>query len=184
MHEYSRQMVHLVFGLVIAFILLVPVPDLAVLVYAASLLCGLMLVEVLLKGWYVPGVTEIVRAFERETVFPGKGTVYFVAGALFCAVAFTPKVAFIAVLSLTILDSVATLIGLRFGRHQIINGKTAEGSCAGFLVLFVALLLLLPPAVALLVAGIAALAELFSPIDDNLVIPVVTGSVLTFARLA
>lgn len=178
MHEYGRQIVHLVFGLGIASILLVPVPGLAVLLYAAGLLCGLILIEAILRGWYVPGITEIIGAFERENTFPGKGSVYFVASALFCSVAFRSEIAFVAVLSLTVLDSVATLAGLRFGRHRIINGRTIEGTGAGFLALFVVLLPLLSPSTSLIVAGVAALAELLSPIDDNLVIPVVTGAVL------
>lgn len=178
MHEYGRQMVHLVFGLGIASLLLVPVPGLAVFIYASGLLGGLILIEALLRGWYVPGITEIIRVFERENVFPGKGTVYFVASALFCSVAFTPQVAFVAVLSLTVLDSVATLAGLRFGRHTIVNGRTLEGSGAGFLALLIVLLPMLPPSAALLVAGVAALAELLSPIDDNLVIPAAAGAVL------
>jgi phytol kinase len=179
MHEYGRQVVHLVFGLGIASILLVPVPGLAVLIYASGLLGGLVLIEALLRGWYVPGITEIIGALEREDVFPGKGTVYFVASALFCSVAFTPRVAFVAVLSLTVLDSVATIAGLRFGRHPIVNGRTLEGSGAGFLALFVVLLPMLPLSAALLVAGVAALAELLSPIDDNLVIPAAAGAFLT-----
>ncbi|WP_067050844.1 diacylglycerol/polyprenol kinase family protein [Methanofollis ethanolicus] len=184
MHEYGRQMVHLVFGLGIASILLVPVPGLAVLIYASGLLGGLMLVEAVLRGWYVPGIAEIIGALEREDVFPGKGTVYFVASALFCSVAFAPQVAFIAVLSLTVLDSVATIAGLSFGRHKIINGKTLEGSGAGFFALFIVLLPMLHPSAALLVAGVAALAELLSPIDDNLVIPVAVGTALTLALLS
>jgi len=179
MHEYGRQVVHLVFGLGIASILLVPVPGLAVLIYASGLLGGLMLIEALLRGWYVPGITEIIGALERENVFPGKGTVYFVASALFCSVAFTPQVAFVAVLSLTVLDSVATLAGLRFGKHRIINGKTLEGSSAGFFALFFVLLPVLSLPAAFVVAAIATLAELLSPIDDNLVIPLVAGCVLT-----
>jgi phytol kinase len=179
MHEYGRQMVHLVFGLGIASVLLIPVPGLAVLIYASGLLGGLMLIEALLRGWYVPGITEIIGAFERDNVFPGKGTVYFVASALFCSVAFTPQVAFIAVISLTVLDSVATIAGIRFGRHPVINGRTLEGSGAGFLALFIVLLPMLPPSAALLVAGVTALAELVSPIDDNLVIPVAAGYALT-----
>lgn len=183
MHEYCRQMVHLIFGLGIASILLIPVPGLAVLVYASGLLGGLMLIDALLRGWHVPGITEIIGALERENVFPGKGTVYFVASALFCSVAFETEVAFVAVLSLTVLDSVATLAGIRFGRHPIVNGRTLEGSGAGFLALFIVLLPMLPPSAALLVAGVAALTELFSPIDDNLVIPVATGIALTLWSL-
>ncbi|WP_265581358.1 diacylglycerol/polyprenol kinase family protein [Methanofollis aquaemaris] len=179
MRELGRQTVHLLFGIGIASILLIPVPGLAPKIYAALLIAGLIISEALLRGQYVPPFTEIVGAFERKETFPGKGAAYFVAGALFSSIFFTPDTAFVAVLSLAVLDSAATVVGITCGRHTLINGRTLEGSAGGFLTLAAVLLFILPPLPALVAAAAAMLAELLSPVDDNLVIPPVVGTVLT-----
>ncbi|PKL62392.1 MAG: hypothetical protein CVV31_06050 [Methanomicrobiales archaeon HGW-Methanomicrobiales-2] len=80
---------------------------------------------------------------------------------------------------LSLLDSVTTLVGIRFGRNRIYNHKSFEGTFAGVVVTAAALCLLVPPATALVTVAVTALAELVSPVDDNLVIPVVACLVLT-----
>jgi dolichol kinase len=184
MDEYGRQTVHLIFGTAIAAVLLIPLPGAAPVIYAAGLLGGLICMEAHLKGWYVPVIAELVGAFERNDAFPGKGSFYFVASALFCSIIFRPDVAFVAVLSLAILDAVATIAGIRFGRHRIVNGRTLEGSLSGFAALCVVLLTFSPPALALTASVVAAFAELVSPVDDNLVIPLTVGAALTLLPVA
>lgn len=184
MDEYGRQAVHLIFGTAIAAVLLVPDPRMAPMIYASGLLGGLVCLEAHLKGWYVPVIAELVSAFERDGAFPGKGSFYFVASALFCSIVFRPDVAFVAVLSLAILDAVATVAGIRFGRHRIVNGRTLEGSLSGFAVLYAVLLTFTGPVAALTASAVAAVAELISPIDDNLVVPLVVGAALTLLPIA
>lgn len=184
MDEYGRQAVHLIFGTAIAAVLLIPDPRMASMIYAAGLLGGLVCLEAHLKGWYVPVIAELVGAFERDGAFPGKGSFYFVASALFCSIVFRPDVAFVAVLSLAILDAVATVAGIRFGRHRIVNGRTLEGSLSGFAVLCAVLLTFTGPVAALTASAVAAVAELISPIDDNLVVPLVVGAALTLLPVA
>ncbi|TAJ44713.1 diacylglycerol/polyprenol kinase family protein [Methanofollis fontis] len=179
MNEYRRQAAHLVIGTGVAAILLLPFPGAATLIYASGLLGGLVLIETLIRGYHIPGISELVADLERDGAFPGKGSMYFVASALFCSIAFTAETAFVAVLSLAILDAVATMAGLRFGRHTIINGRTLEGSVSGFVALSIILLPIGGPAVALTASGVAAVVELLTPIDDNLVIPPIVGLVLT-----
>ncbi|QYZ78294.1 hypothetical protein E2N92_02030 [Methanofollis formosanus] len=179
MRELGRQAVHLLFGLGIASVLLIPVPGVASKIYAAFLIAGLVIAEALLHGRHVPIFSEVVGAFERKETFPGKGAAYFVAGALFSSIFFTPGTAFVAVLSLAVLDSAATVVGITCGRHPLVNGRTLEGSVGGFLALAAVLLFIMPPLPALIAAAAAMLAELLSPVDDNLVIPPVVGAVLT-----
>lgn len=179
MRELGRQAVHLLFGLGIASVLLIPIPGLAPKIYATFLIAGLIISEAILHGHHVPPFTEIVGAFERTETIPGKGAAYFVAAALFSSIVYAPQPAFIAVLSLAVLDSAATVVGITLGRHPLVNGRTLEGSAGGFLALSAVLLLLLPPLAALTVAAAAMLAELLAPVDDNLVIPPVVGAVLT-----
>ena len=93
-------------------------------------------------------------------------------------------------------DAAAALVGRRFGRIRLVNGKSLEG-CASFVVAGYAAL-----AAVLAISGhggtredlagiaavlLAALAELFQKqlkLDDNLTIPLVAGSaMLLFLRL-
>lgn len=184
MHEYGRQAVHLVLGTAIAAALLIPIPNAASAIYAVCLLGGLICLETYLKGRYVPIITELIGAFERDDAFPGKGAFYFISSALFCSVVFKPETAFVAVLSLAILDAVATVAGIRFGRHRIVHGRTLEGSFAGFAVLCAILLTFTEPTTAIVAALVAAVAELLAPIDDNLIVPVAVGVALSLLALA
>jgi len=84
-----------------------------------------------------------------------------------------------ALLSLAVLDGVATIAGTRFGRTRIYNGKSAEGTGTGIFITFLVLLLFISIHGALIVAVIAGIIELISPIDDNLVIPVSICLILT-----
>jgi dolichol kinase len=84
--------------------------------------------------------------------------------------------------ALSLLDGAATIVGYYYGRHPVFRGKTAEGSVAGILVAFFAMLPLVSPLEALVSAVTAGLVELFSPIDDNLTIPVFVCIVLTLMK--
>ena len=76
-----------------------------------------------------------------------------------------------AIVALAVLDGIATIVGLRYGKHRIFNGKSWEGTGAGIAAAFLVLLLVVPPAQALAIAVIAGLIELLAPVDDNLLIP-------------
>ncbi len=66
----------------------------------------------------------------------------------------------------------ARLWGLHFGRHRIFNGKSWEGTAGGIIAACIPLVVLLPPPLTAAVAAVVAgIAELVSPIEDNLVIP-------------
>ena len=82
-------------------------------------------------------------------------------------------------MTLAVLDGVATLAGMRFGRTRIYNGKSLEGTGAGIFVTFLVLLPFISVQGALIVAVIAGIIEMFSPVDDNLVIPISICLLLT-----
>jgi dolichol kinase len=98
---------------------------------------------------------------------------------LACVILFTKPVVLPALIALAVLDGVATIAGIRFGRTRIYNGKSLEGTIAGIVVTFLVLLLVMPVQGALVVAVIAGIIEMFSPVDDNLVIPVSVCILLT-----
>jgi len=178
MNESLRQVVHLVFGLGIAGFVLLFDRDLALAVLMIALFGGSILSDAVSRGYTIPVISRILAGLERRDAVPGRGALFFAIGALFCLVFFPKGIAFAGLVVLSLLDSVTTLVGVRFGRTRIYNHKSLEGTSAGIVVTAVVLSLIVPQPIALLTAAIAGLAELASPVDDNLVVPVVACLVL------
>lgn len=114
--------------------------------------------------------------------------------ALVILAAFTPQMAAaLAVIVLGAADPAAAIVGRRFGRLTILNGRTLEGTLAfivaGALASVVVLNLYWPSLSWLQMASIAAaaaapgaVAELVSErVDDNLTIPLTVGASVTLA---
>ncbi|MCK8519059.1 diacylglycerol/polyprenol kinase family protein [Methanoculleus sp. 7T] len=179
MNESLRQVVHLVFGLGIAGFVFIFDRGLTISVLMLTLFVGFILSDAVARGYTIPVVSPLIENLERRDAAPGKGALFFALGALFCLVFFPKEVVFVGLVVLALLDSVATIVGVRFGRTRIYNHKSLEGTLAGVAVTAAALCLLVPPPAALATAAAAGLAELASPVDDNLVIPVVACLVLT-----
>jgi glycerol-3-phosphate acyltransferase PlsY len=119
------------------------------------------------------------------------GTAPYVLGIGLSLFLYRVDIAAAAICFLAFGDVAATTIGERYGRTKIGN-KSLEGSLA-FVAAAVAAGLLLPlagiavvPGVILVGAIVAAGVELLPlPVNDNLVIPLVSGGVMTLvARLA
>ncbi len=110
------------------------------------------------------------------------GATYLLAGALLAVALFPPVVAVLAILFMTWGDAMAALVGLRWGRIRL-GRKSLEGSLACFIV---CLLITLPADLSLTTklagATAATLAELvpWGVLDDNLVIPLISGGVMLF----
>ncbi|MDD1656046.1 MAG: phosphatidate cytidylyltransferase [Methanomicrobiales archaeon] len=171
MDETPRQLVHLLFGLGIAAAIAFIDRPTMLAIMVISLFFGFLLSDALSRGHHIEGVSPLVEALERQNVLPGKGALLFVFSALVCLFFFEPKVVIPAIIALSVLDGVATLAGLRYGRHRIFNGKSWEGAGAGIAAAFLALLVILPPAPAFAAAVLAGVIELVAPVDDNLLIP-------------
>jgi len=179
MQETIRKLIHLVFGLAIAAMVLTVDRTLAIQVLVLGLFCGIILVELILKGYHVPLFSRLVATLDRSDPLPGRGAFYFAISALACVVIFPAGIAVPALVTISVLDCVTTLAGVRFGRTRIWNGKSLEGTLAGIAVTVVALLPFLSLPGTLVVATVAGIIELLSPIDDNLVVPVGTCILLS-----
>jgi phytol kinase len=179
MQELTRKLIDLVFGLGIAGMVLVLDHTTATAILAGGLFFGIILVDLILRGYKIPALSDLVNYVDRCDPLPGKGALYFAISALACVVLFSKPVVIPALLSLAVLDGVATIAGTRFGRNRIYNGKSLEGTIAAIIVTFLVLLLVLPAPGALVVAVVAGIIEMFSPVDDNLVIPVSICILLT-----
>jgi phytol kinase len=183
MDEIMRKTVHIVFGLGITAMIFFLERDLAITFLALGLFVGAILSDAVHNGHPVPLVSYLIKSLERKDVLPGKGALYFALSSLFCLIVFPKPVVVPAVLTLTLLDGFATIVGIRFGKQKIWKNKTSEGLFAGIAVAFFALLLFVGPLQAFVAAVVAGVVELLSPVDDNLLIPVAVCIVLTLTGL-
>lgn len=180
MDEFLRKIVHLFVGIWISLIILLVEKELTIKLFSLAIIVGLIWSETLIRGFHIPLISSIIDRLERQEVIPGKGALFFVVSALICTIFFPSRVAFIAILVLSILDSTATIVGKRFGRMRIYNKKSIEGALSGSLITATVLLIFLPIPLSILISVFAGFVELISPIDDNLLIPVVVCMLLYF----
>ena len=120
---------------------------------------------------------RITRNFEKtKNVFTG--ATYYLLGCLFVIVFFDDKSIIMAsLLIMSISDSFAAIIGIKFGQTKIYKNKSLEGSFAFFITAFIILVFFVPDLkliFSILIAFIATLVELFSfhSLNDNITIPV------------
>lgn len=179
MNESLRQVVHLLFGLGIAGFIFIFDRGITISVLAITLFAGFILSDAVSRGYTIPVISTILGGLERRDATPGKGALFFAFGALFSLIFFEKDVVAVGLVVLALLDSITTITGVRFGKTRIYNHKSIEGTIAGIAVTAIALSLLVPPPVALATTAVAGLAELISPVDDNLIIPVAACLALT-----
>jgi dolichol kinase len=132
------------------------------------------------RGFKLPVLHVVLRQKEKAAI---GSYVYFTIGALIVVSVFSKNIAFAAILMTTFGDMSAALIGKKYGRIRISNGKSLEGCIAEFIVdLTIAILLLENPIISLLMAFTATYVEtIFVKIDDNLAIPIFSASVAELA---
>lgn len=183
MREFFRKLVHIIFGLGIAALIWFTPESTALPLLMTGTFAGIMFRDALVRGYRIPLISDLIDNLERENVRPGKGALYFALSSLFCLVLFPKEVVVPAIITLSVLDGAATLVGYYYGRHPVVGNKTAEGSLAGVTAAVFFLLPFVPPFQAVVVSVIAGLTELLSPVDDNLTIPVVVCIALTLLAM-
>jgi len=127
MREIVRQLIHLCFGLGIAGLVILPDHVTVISVIAGTLLFGVVLVDLILRGHTVPLLPPLVQFGDRCDHLPGKGAFFFGVSALACIILFPVSIVFPALVALAVLDSVTTHAGIRFGMHRIHNGESWGG---------------------------------------------------------
>ena len=180
MRETLRKLVHLLFGLGIAALIIIIPRPLMIELLALSIFGGLVLSELISRGYGIPFISRFVKFLDREDALPGRGALYFAISSLVCLILFPVAAVIPAIIALAVLDGVATIAGRRFGKTRIWNGKTLEGTVTAMVVTFIVLLPFLTPPGAGVATVVAGVVELISPIDDNLTIPVSVCVFLTF----
>jgi dolichol kinase len=180
MQELARKLIHMIFGLGIAGMILFLDHATATAILAGGLFFGMILIDLILHGYTLPFFSAVLNYVDRRDPLPGKGAFYFAVSALTCGILFPAHAVVVALVSLAVLDGVATIVGIRFGRTRIYNRKSVEGTVTGIFITFLFLLLFISIQGALIVAVITGIIEMFSPLDDNLVIPISICIFLTF----
>ena len=134
----------------------------------------------------------VAHDHERTRV---NSSTWFVTGLLLIALAFPRPACAAAVMALAVGDTAASLVGRRYGRTRLRNGRSLEGTAAFAVVAGVSSALVLragfpmPWSEAALLGAVAgvtgAVTELSSErLDDNFSIPVTVAAVLTAVLMA
>lgn len=185
--ELRRQIAHIGFGLAILFLF-------GVLNWPSFILLILFGLGLALSSWAkyhdLPILHHFLLLFERERhfrKFPARGFLFFILGAYLSFLFFEKHIAVTSIAILTFGDAFTNLIGFYFGKKvSFLNKKkTWEGSLGGLVVAFCVALCCVPFWSALAASAGAMLFE--APewrigkfeIDDNLIIPLVAGAILT-----
>lgn len=128
----------------------------------------------------IKGLERIYRRAARRLLRDGEysrpaASLYFLLGSALTMVFFPKQIAVAALIVLCLSDSIAALVGSRYGRHRIRN-KSLEGSMVFFASAWLILTLYFgsSPFKHLVPALAGTLAELCpGPVNDNLTIPLV-----------
>ena len=185
--EMRRQIAHAVTGIVLIFLIKIGVVTVEVL--AIILVFGSIFVT-LSKNYRVPVLYHFLKYFERSKelqYFPGKGAFFFVLGSLAALLFFEKNIAMASIAVMAIGDATTTLIGTYFGKikNPLNREKHLEGSVLAIIFSTLAAFTFVPFPLAFLgsVAGIVfesvTVKFVDRVIDDNLLIPIIAGLVMT-----
>ncbi|MBT0160375.1 hypothetical protein G4O51_10375 [Candidatus Bathyarchaeota archaeon A05DMB-2] len=155
---------------------------------AAALICVVIALYVVseltrLDGKSLPVISTITRSAVSQTEMYdfAAAPLYFAVGILATLLLFPAPASSAAIAIFTLGDSAASLFGGLISKTPLpLNkGKTLEGSLVGFFFAFLAGSIFIPPPIALIGAAVAMTIEFLPlPINDNVLMPVVTGLTL------
>ncbi len=177
--EILRQIIHAsgIFILVLGIFLN---PQVLILLCIIIFILSEM-VFILDKYYNIPIFSPILTSCKRRD--DERGFLYFFIGiiATLYIFSFNIAIADAGILMLLLGDSASTIIGTRFGRHKLpLNAlKSFEGSLAFFVVSLLSSLALLPALPAFIGALVGSITEAYSPIDDNITVPLISAFAIT-----
>ncbi len=181
--EWIRKIIHLamaLFPLLYQYIL-----NRSEMIFLCSVMLVLLFTGEVLRTYtayfrklYIKTLGFMLREEEETTII--NGATFLMAGLSLSVIAFPASIAIISMWVVIVADSAAALVGTHWGRRRLGN-KTLEGSTA-FVLVSAGIMLLgaTPPELALPVAVVLAIVELIpGRFNDNLILPVATGVLLT-----
>ena len=195
--ELKRQIFHIFFGILVLLFMEFFQRRL-VLITLLSVLIVSILFSLISTKKRVPVASFLLDKMGRsaDEKFPGKGFIFFIAGALLAFKIFPQDIALASIAILTFGDSVSTLVGsLNNGLGKKYNTKVfgrykaIYGTLIGILVSFPFACLFIGPLYAALASAAGMLAEAISfklgeqETDDNLIIPLAAGTACYILRM-
>ena len=192
-HEIARKLLHMCSFLIVIFIYSADKNTACVVIGALFLILFIGNTILLSSGFRflnefkVKYFSFLLRDDEKYGYISSN---WFLLGCFLSVFLFQKEIAMLAITILIFGDAFAALIGMKFGKHKFKNGKSWEGTLgfigvsylllAGFY--FALSLTLLFVAAALIAIPITAVSEVYSKqlkIDDNLLIPLIFGLLMT-----
>ncbi|MGB9936238.1 MAG: diacylglycerol/polyprenol kinase family protein [Methanobacterium sp.] len=177
--EYLRQMIH-ASGIFIVFLSLF-LPPIDLILVCISIV---LFVEILFKidrHRKIFFFSFILRKCKRDE--DERGFVFFFLGIILTIYFFQFNIAIVnaAILILLFGDSASTIIGKKYGTKPLPfnREKTVIGSVAFFTVAFIGAFTQVPLLPAFIGALFGALTEAYSPVDDNIPIPLISALVMS-----
>ena len=132
-----------------------------------------------LRRAYFAVFGRIIRDHERTEKLTG--ATYVLWSAFLCVWLFDKHVAIVSLIYMILGDTMAALVGRRWGQRRIRRGKTVEGTlaCLGICCMVGVVLPLVPWWKALIGAFVATVVEILpTGVDDNLGMPFVSAVVM------
>ena len=188
--ELRRQLAHMATGT--AILLLLKVGLLNSLILSILLACGGIL-SLIVRNVKIPYIHKYLLYFERDSdlqSFPGKGAFFFVLGCTLALIFFEINIAMASIAVMTYGDAITTLAGKYFGRikNPFNPQKHLEGTVLAIIVSTVITFSFIDFPRAFLGSAAGMIFESFTirfidrVIDDNVLIPIVAGIVMTAIR--
>jgi HAD superfamily phosphoserine phosphatase-like hydrolase len=136
-----------------------------------------------IRGINIPVLSLITWKAANKTELYEFATspIFFALGIALAFLVFPEPISYAAIAVLTLGDGGAHVFGMKFGKHPLPSnrGKSVEGTIAGFVCAFLGAVLFVHPLFALVAASVGMLIEgLPNPLNDNLLLPLVSGLVL------
>ena len=189
--ELNRQLFHIFLGVFIVILLRYGFIDKKLIFII--ILIGLLL-SYLSKNIKIPIVHNLLEIFERKEElkkFPGKGIIFYFIGVYIVLLLFAKEIAMASIMVLALGDSISHLFGLHYGKtkHPLSKTKFLEGTIAGFVAGFIGALVFVKPIEAFFASLVAMIVEAIEikigtqQVDDNLIVPLITGIVIWLIRL-
>ncbi|KAF5086485.1 hypothetical protein DSECCO2_57950 [anaerobic digester metagenome] len=173
--ELWRQLVH-ASGVFIVLLGFLVSPEVLILLCIALVVLAETLFQ-LDKSHHIPLFSTMLSNCKRKD--DERGFVYFFIGIIVTIYLFKFDMGIVnaAILILLFGDSASTIIGKRFGRHKLPfqEKKTFEGSISFFIIGSSLAITQLPLLPAISGAFFGAVTEAYSPVDDNIPIPIVSA---------